>query len=57
MKKNCIYLPGISNLKWYQPSVDTTVVKQYGPKAKINVSPISRFKYKEKFLFNLILFV
>ena len=24
----------ISNLKWYQPSEDTTVVKQYGPQAK-----------------------
>ncbi len=56
-KKTCIHLLRISNLKWYQPSVDTTVVKQYGPQAKINVSPISRFKYKEKLLFNLILFV
>lgn len=44
-----IILPSqrISNLKWYQPSVDTTVVKQYGPQAKQNVYPISRFKYKE----------
>ena len=56
-KKSCIHLPRISNLKWYQPSVDTTVVKQYGPQAKINVSPISRFKYKEKLLYHLILFV
>jgi hypothetical protein len=28
----------ISNLKWYQPSEDTTVVKQYGIKTKKNVS-------------------
>ena len=27
-------LQRISNLKWYQPSEDTTVVKQYGPQAK-----------------------
>jgi hypothetical protein len=32
--KKLVYSFCISNLKWYQPSEDTTVVKQYGPQAK-----------------------
>lgn len=37
----------ISNLKWYQPSEVTTVVKQCGPQAKINVASIYRSQYKK----------